>query len=250
LYSPNENIQRVTTGLLCELAADKEGAEMIEQEGAREPLTKLIHSTNEGVSTYATALLMNLSDDKQTEKRFSAEIAGSMFRDDPITWNEPHLDDLGVSIMAADDGFRPMGQQQQQRMQSGYAPQQQRPNQGQGAGSMGGPMGGLGRPVQQGFDRGSVGGMSGMDMGVPGGFVPMDIGPQQMHYDSPMGGPNMPGMMQQGGGIGRMGHQMHDPRGGGCFQMMGGPGGMPQHDHRHMGPQGISQDQGWFDQNM
>ena len=35
--------------VLCELAADKEGALMIEQEGATAPLTELLHSRNEGV---------------------------------------------------------------------------------------------------------------------------------------------------------------------------------------------------------
>ena len=49
LYSPIENIQRVAAGVLCELAADKEGAELIEQEGATAPLTELLHSRNEGV---------------------------------------------------------------------------------------------------------------------------------------------------------------------------------------------------------
>lgn len=49
LYSPVENIQRVAAGVLCELAADKEGAELIEQEGATAPLTELLHSRNEGV---------------------------------------------------------------------------------------------------------------------------------------------------------------------------------------------------------
>jgi len=49
LYSPVENIQRVAAGVLCELASDKEGAELIEQEGATAPLTELLHSRNEGV---------------------------------------------------------------------------------------------------------------------------------------------------------------------------------------------------------
>lgn len=49
LYSDIENIQRVSAGVLCELAADKEGAEIIEQEGATAPLTELLHSRNEGV---------------------------------------------------------------------------------------------------------------------------------------------------------------------------------------------------------
>ena len=49
LYSLIENIQRVAAGVLCELASDKEGAEIIEQEGATAPLTELLHSRNEGV---------------------------------------------------------------------------------------------------------------------------------------------------------------------------------------------------------
>ena len=60
LYSPIENIQRVAAGVLCELAADKEGAEMIEQEGATAPLTELLHSRNEGVGKDALKRLLLL----------------------------------------------------------------------------------------------------------------------------------------------------------------------------------------------
>ena len=52
LYNEIENIQRVAAGVLCELAADKEGAAMIEQEGATAPLTELLHSRNEGVGRF------------------------------------------------------------------------------------------------------------------------------------------------------------------------------------------------------
>ncbi|GIY18985.1 catenin beta [Caerostris extrusa] len=45
-------VQRVAAGVLCELAADKEGAEMIESEGATPPLTDLLHSRNEGVGPW------------------------------------------------------------------------------------------------------------------------------------------------------------------------------------------------------
>lgn len=45
-------LQRVAAGVLCELATDKEGAEMIEQEGATPPLTDLLHSRNEGVGEF------------------------------------------------------------------------------------------------------------------------------------------------------------------------------------------------------
>lgn len=51
LFNDIENIQRVAAGALCELAADKEGAEMIEHEGATAPLTELLHSRNEGNAT-------------------------------------------------------------------------------------------------------------------------------------------------------------------------------------------------------
>lgn len=52
LFDEIENIQRVAAGVLCELAQDKEGAELIEQEGATAPLTELLHSRNEGVGKY------------------------------------------------------------------------------------------------------------------------------------------------------------------------------------------------------
>lgn len=54
----------MAAGVLCELAADKEGAEIIEQEGATAPLTELLHSRNEGVATYAAAVLFRMSEDK------------------------------------------------------------------------------------------------------------------------------------------------------------------------------------------
>ncbi len=44
LYNEIENVQRVAAGVLCELAADREGAQMIEGEGATAPLTELLHS--------------------------------------------------------------------------------------------------------------------------------------------------------------------------------------------------------------
>ena len=54
LYSPIENIQHVAAGVLCELASEKEGAEMIEHEGATAPLTELLHCRNEGVGECVT----------------------------------------------------------------------------------------------------------------------------------------------------------------------------------------------------
>lgn len=57
LFNEIENIKRVAAGVLCELASDKEGAEMIEQEGATAPLTELLHSRNEGVGKYGFSLI-------------------------------------------------------------------------------------------------------------------------------------------------------------------------------------------------
>ena len=43
------NIQRVSAGVLCELSQDREGANIIEGEGAAAPLTELLRSKNDGV---------------------------------------------------------------------------------------------------------------------------------------------------------------------------------------------------------
>ncbi|XP_074041275.1 armadillo segment polarity protein isoform X6 [Leptinotarsa decemlineata] len=93
LFNDIENIQRVAAGVLCELAADKEGAEIIEQEGATAPLTELLHSRNEGVATYAAAVLFRMSEDKPQDykKRLSMELTNSLFREENL-WNP----DLGM----------------------------------------------------------------------------------------------------------------------------------------------------------
>ncbi|KAL2723486.1 armadillo segment polarity protein isoform X1 [Vespula maculifrons] len=89
LFNEIENIQRVAAGVLCELAADKEGAEMIEHEGATAALTELLHSRNEGVATYAAAVLFRMSEDKPQEykKRLSMELTNSLLREDTNLWN-------------------------------------------------------------------------------------------------------------------------------------------------------------------
>uniref|UniRef100_A0A8C9TE23 Catenin (cadherin-associated protein), beta 1 n=1 Tax=Scleropages formosus TaxID=113540 RepID=A0A8C9TE23_SCLFO len=108
LYSPIENIQRVAAGVLCELAQDKEAAEAIEAEGATAPLTELLHSRNEGVATYAAAVLFRMSEDKPQDykKRLSVELTSSLFRTEPMTWNE--TGDLGIDIGAQGEplGYR------------------------------------------------------------------------------------------------------------------------------------------------
>lgn len=96
LYNEIENIQRVAAGVLCELAADKEGALMIEQEGATAPLTELLHSRNEGVATYAAAVLFRMSEDKGGEytKRLSQELKSSLYQrgqqEEPL-WGSEHM---------------------------------------------------------------------------------------------------------------------------------------------------------------
>ena len=43
---------------------------MIEGEGATAPLTELLHSRNEGVATYAAAVLFRMSEDKVFMEQF------------------------------------------------------------------------------------------------------------------------------------------------------------------------------------
>lgn len=113
----------MAAGVLCELAQDKEAAEAIEAEGATAPLTELLHSRNEGVgerdaqmiqpslpdsassssftscrlplrplATYAAAVLFRMSEDKPQDykKRLSVELTSSLFRTEPMAWNEVH----------------------------------------------------------------------------------------------------------------------------------------------------------------
>ncbi|XP_075220342.1 armadillo isoform X2 [Lycorma delicatula] len=112
LFNEIENIQRVAAGVLCELATDKEGAEMIEQEGATAPLTELLHSRNEGVATYAAAVLFRMSEDKPQDykKRLSMELTNSLFRDDQNLWSGG---DLGIGpdlqdVLGPDQGYDAM----------------------------------------------------------------------------------------------------------------------------------------------
>lgn len=104
LFNDIENIQRVAAGVLCELAADKEGAEIIEQEGATAPLTELLHSRNEGVATYAAAVLFRMSEDKPQDykKRLSMELTNSLFREDTNLWNNADLG-MGPDLQVSTD---------------------------------------------------------------------------------------------------------------------------------------------------
>ncbi|XP_036406186.1 junction plakoglobin a [Megalops cyprinoides] len=92
LYSPIENVKRVSAGVLCELALDKQSAEIIDAEGASAPLMELLHSSNEGIATYAAAVLFRISEDKNSDyrKRVSVELTHSLFKHDPVAWEMAH----------------------------------------------------------------------------------------------------------------------------------------------------------------
>ncbi|XP_008316055.1 junction plakoglobin a [Cynoglossus semilaevis] len=92
LYSPVDNVKRVAAGVLCELALDKQSAESIDSEGASAPLMELLHSNNEGIATYAAAVLFRISEDKNTDykKRVSVELTHSLFKHDPVAWEMAH----------------------------------------------------------------------------------------------------------------------------------------------------------------
>uniref|UniRef100_H3CXY0 Junction plakoglobin n=1 Tax=Tetraodon nigroviridis TaxID=99883 RepID=H3CXY0_TETNG len=92
LYSYVENVKRVAAGVLCELALDKQSAELIDAEGASAPLMELLHSNNEGIATYAAAVLFRISEDKSSDyrKRVSVELTHSLFKHDPAAWEMAH----------------------------------------------------------------------------------------------------------------------------------------------------------------
>ncbi|PNF26703.1 Armadillo segment polarity protein [Cryptotermes secundus] len=148
LFNDIENIQRVAAGVLCELAADKEGAEMIEQEGATAPLTELLHSHNEGVATYAAAVLFRMSEDKPQDykKRLSMELTNSLFREDQNLWNGG---DLGMGpdlqdMLGPDQGYDGMYGQGPPSVHSSHG----------------------GRPYQQqGYDQIPIDSMQGLEIG-------------------------------------------------------------------------------------
>ena len=101
LYAQNENIQRVAAGVLCELANDRQGADIIDSEGAAVPLTELLHCRSEAIATYAAAVLFRMGEGKPTEykKRLSAELTSSLLRNDNMNWIEqPNLDNSSSII--------------------------------------------------------------------------------------------------------------------------------------------------------
>ncbi|KAM4751448.1 LOW QUALITY PROTEIN: junction plakoglobin a [Anableps anableps] len=112
LYSPVDNVKRVAAGVLCELALDKSSAEAIDREGASAPLMELLHSNNEGIATYAAAVLFRISEDKNTDykKRVSVELTHSLFKHDPAAWEAAHNTILeGNFADEIDSSFQPYG---------------------------------------------------------------------------------------------------------------------------------------------
>lgn len=174
LYNDIENIERVAAGVLCELAADKEGAEMIEQEGATAPLTELLHSRNEGVATYAAAVLFRMSEDKPQDykKRLSMELTNSLFREDGSMWQgdmaamPPDLQDF---IAPPEGHYDPMYAQGPPSVHSGHA----------------------GPNYQGGYDHVPVDSMQGLDIGSQHGGPGSNYGPIDPR-DLPPGHPGHP----------------------------------------------------------
>lgn len=123
LYSPLENTQRVVTGVLCELAAEKDGVEMAEQEGATAPLTQLLHSDNQAIATYSAAILYHMSEDKSADykKRLSVELTNSLVRGEPSTWRN-QLDQVDEAVP---DEMYNYNNQPQMDLNHSYASNQQ-----------------------------------------------------------------------------------------------------------------------------
>uniref|UniRef100_T1INN4 Armadillo segment polarity protein n=1 Tax=Strigamia maritima TaxID=126957 RepID=T1INN4_STRMM len=163
LYNEIENIQRVAAGVLCELASDKEGAEMIEQEGATAPLTELLHSRNEGVATYAAAVLFRMSEDKPQDykKRLSMELSHSLLRGEEGGWTQ----DL-ASMLPPDEPY--------QMYQGSQGPPSVHSSHGRG-------------PYPQSYDQVPIDSMQGLEIGSHHGsnYGPMEIGQSpEMAFDN------------------------------------------------------------------
>lgn len=94
LYNESEAVQRVAVGTLCELASEKEGVNKIEQEGAYVPLSNLLNSRNEAISSYSAAILYKMSLDKSLDykKQLNNELASSLY----TTRDEMNLNNLNT----------------------------------------------------------------------------------------------------------------------------------------------------------
>ncbi|CAG5987304.1 unnamed protein product [Menidia menidia] len=109
LYSSTENVKRVAAGALCELAQDRAAADLMDQEGASPPLMEMLHYDNEGIATYAAAVLFRMSEDKNPEfkKRMSVELTHTLFKHDPTAWEMRLLFVAFVCLLCRDGGRKP-----------------------------------------------------------------------------------------------------------------------------------------------
>lgn len=80
---------------------------MIEAEGATSPLTHLLQSPNEGIATYAAAVLFKMSGEKSPDykKRLSMELTNTLYRDDTSNWGPGGPDMVDMNLLP-DDTFQ------------------------------------------------------------------------------------------------------------------------------------------------
>ncbi|KAF8560540.1 hypothetical protein P879_07949 [Paragonimus westermani] len=66
LYSPHESIQRAAAGVLAEISQDRDGLEALATHpGASTRFDELVHSRNEAISTYASAVVIRLAEERK-----------------------------------------------------------------------------------------------------------------------------------------------------------------------------------------
>lgn len=82
------------------MAADEESVDLIETAGAYSPLTNLLHSHDEGVATYAAAILFRMSVVKPQEygKRLSIGMTNSLSREENTWTNDMGINGLGPDL--------------------------------------------------------------------------------------------------------------------------------------------------------
>lgn len=83
---------------------------MIEAEGATSPLTHLLQSPNEGIATYAAAVLYRMSGEKSPDykKRLSMELSNTLYRDDPTNWGPGGPDLVDMNLLPEDTFQEPL----------------------------------------------------------------------------------------------------------------------------------------------
>ncbi|TPP57747.1 Catenin (Cadherin-associated protein) beta 1 [Fasciola gigantica] len=97
LYSAHESIQRAAAGVLAEVSLDRDGLDALANlPGASTRFNELVHSRNEAIATYASAVVIRL-----TEERKVASGTACMFPPHVEVLNTPPLPmDMGGPIQA------------------------------------------------------------------------------------------------------------------------------------------------------